>query len=79
VPQVLEKPGQQLLGDLVVHLPQAGHGGLRPGHVEGALQAIDSLAAGHLAQPRFARRQHGQLQLLQRQAGDHFGHQGRAN
>ncbi|HEY7155978.1 MAG TPA: hypothetical protein VH575_18585 [Gemmataceae bacterium] len=41
--------------------------------MEGALQAEDALAAGRLAQARLAGRQHPQLQLAQRQAGDGLG------
>jgi hypothetical protein len=38
--------------------------------VEGALQTEDALAAGHIAQARLARRQHGQFHPVQVAADD---------
>src|SRR5207253_277606 len=43
---------------------------LAAGDVEGALQAEDAVAAGHVAQARLARRQHGQLHAVQVAADD---------
>ncbi|KKK88641.1 hypothetical protein LCGC14_2741070, partial [marine sediment metagenome] len=45
------------LRGVVVVFPETGDGRANPGQTEGPLQALDALAAGHLAQPGLAGRQ----------------------